>query len=77
MINLNNFVTVNIDYDQVTYSSGSRPTVVLLDDSTISMEQKPSLDEYYWSSLSEYIELPFLLPGLLFCLECNIFISFV
>lgn len=56
MINLNNFVTVNIDYDPVTYSSGSRPTVVLLDDSTISMEQKPSSDEYYWSSLSEYID---------------------
>lgn len=58
MINLNNFVNVNINYDPITSSSGSRPMVVILDDNSTWTDttQRPTSDNCKWASEADYIK---------------------
>ena len=54
MINLNNFVTINIDYDSAISANGSRPVVVLLDDLTTANTQVLAKASYHWTSLNDF-----------------------
>ena len=54
MINLNNFVTINIDYDSAISANGSRPVVVLLDDLTTVNTQVLAKASYHWTSLNDF-----------------------
>lgn len=56
MINLNNFVTINIDYSSAISANGSRPVVVLLDDSTTTNTQALDNGVYNWASLNDFTE---------------------